>query len=314
MKSMKKSMLITTILMVVLLIVALSTATFAWYTAQSNVSVSQTWVTSAASSSASLVIDGAATTSTTATNTTITITMGGNIVPMQYNAAEPTAVANATEETSATTYAAFKDNFVTYTVDIAGKYASTPSKGNPAEIGTVTGENNGTGSFYVSNIGGANTGVAAAINIGSYYKITTDTVTADNVADYFVKSGSAFVAATEFAANETYYEAVTNNLLRVAMFVDGEYVGTWSNNGVKRSTTAVTIGDSSLEGQSQVGTENFAANVYTSGTTATVKANLASMSSINVQLLAWFEGSDLNNALANGGADFQITFNGTTAA
>lgn len=55
-KTMKKSMFFTTVLMVVLLIVALSTATFAWFSANNTVTATQTTMTAATSTSASIEI------------------------------------------------------------------------------------------------------------------------------------------------------------------------------------------------------------------------------------------------------------------
>jgi len=57
MKHMKKSMFITTLLMVVLLVVALSTATFAWFTANDTVVATQTTMTAATSSAANITIN-----------------------------------------------------------------------------------------------------------------------------------------------------------------------------------------------------------------------------------------------------------------
>ncbi len=57
MKHMKKSMFFSTILMVVLLIVALSTATFAWFTSNEQVSATETKLTAAKSSEANITID-----------------------------------------------------------------------------------------------------------------------------------------------------------------------------------------------------------------------------------------------------------------
>lgn len=56
MKHMKKSMFITTVLMVVLLIVAVSTATFAWYTSSNTVNTVATEVNSASSTGANISI------------------------------------------------------------------------------------------------------------------------------------------------------------------------------------------------------------------------------------------------------------------
>lgn len=56
MKKMKKSMFITTLMMVVLLVVALSTSTFAWFSANDTVSATQTTMTAATSSAANIAI------------------------------------------------------------------------------------------------------------------------------------------------------------------------------------------------------------------------------------------------------------------
>ncbi|NCA91732.1 hypothetical protein EOM82_00550 [bacterium] len=56
MKHMKKSMFITTVMMVVLLIVAVSTATFAWYTSSNTVNTTEAEVSSAQSTDANISI------------------------------------------------------------------------------------------------------------------------------------------------------------------------------------------------------------------------------------------------------------------
>ncbi|MBR2349375.1 MAG: hypothetical protein IKA77_01995 [Clostridia bacterium] len=56
MKNAKKSMFITTVLMVAVLIVAVSTATFAWYTASNGATASQANITAAQSSDANIAV------------------------------------------------------------------------------------------------------------------------------------------------------------------------------------------------------------------------------------------------------------------
>lgn len=69
MKNAKKSMFITTILMVAVLIVAVSTATFAWYTASGTGSASQATLQAAQSSAANIAVGW---TSTSYTSTQVT--------------------------------------------------------------------------------------------------------------------------------------------------------------------------------------------------------------------------------------------------
>lgn len=78
MKTMKKSMFITTIMMVVLLVVALSTATFAWYTSTNNASSTETKLSSATSSDANIALGWDA----NATTTTVSFADSGKLEPM----------------------------------------------------------------------------------------------------------------------------------------------------------------------------------------------------------------------------------------
>lgn len=78
MKTMKKSMFITTIMMVVLLVVALSTATFAWYTSSSNASSTATKLSSATSNSANIALGW----TTTAKTTSVSFDNGTGLNPM----------------------------------------------------------------------------------------------------------------------------------------------------------------------------------------------------------------------------------------
>ena len=80
MKNTKRSMLITTVLMVVVLVVAISTSTFAWYTASSSGSATSAEITSAQSSSANIAVGW----TNTATTSTIAFynTPGTTVAPM----------------------------------------------------------------------------------------------------------------------------------------------------------------------------------------------------------------------------------------
>lgn len=83
MKSTKKSLFITTIAMVVLMVVALSTATFAWYTSSSTVSATATQVSTATTSAANIAIGW----TTSATDTSVTFEPAANLLPMVPTAA-----------------------------------------------------------------------------------------------------------------------------------------------------------------------------------------------------------------------------------
>ncbi|MBO7177991.1 MAG: hypothetical protein J6V69_02710, partial [Clostridia bacterium] len=106
MKNAKKSMFITTILMVAVLIVAVSTATFAWYTTTTGVNATNAAVSSASSESADIGI--AWTNDLTTTSTSIDLGNGSPVLPMVPTA--DVAVGAAGIE------------FNTAPVDLAGKF------------------------------------------------------------------------------------------------------------------------------------------------------------------------------------------------
>ncbi|MCM1306742.1 MAG: hypothetical protein NC037_00905 [Bacteroides sp.] len=308
-KTMKKSMVITTVVMVILLIAALSTATFAWYTAQSNVEITKTWITSASASSANLVLDNKPTTNADANNTSLSLTMDGDIQPMQYNA--------SAAPTTSTTYTEFLNNFVTYTVATSGTnttYATAPAKGTPSQITGITGGTGTENYMYISNIGGSAAKIEATITIGSYYKPVATPDVAD-IATYYEKDGSAFALTEDTAldASKTYYEAVTNNLLRVAIFAKvGDaanltYVGTWGNGTINVSN--ITIGTAAV---GEVEADPTASITALANTNAEIIASLGSKQSAQIMVVSWFEGANLDNVLANGGADFSISFSAAT--
>ncbi len=82
MKNAKKSMFITTILMVAVLIVAVSTATFAWYTASNNGSATTAVVTSASASDANIAVGW----TSDATTTQVVFNGSQTVSPMVPNA------------------------------------------------------------------------------------------------------------------------------------------------------------------------------------------------------------------------------------
>lgn len=308
---MKKSMFITTIMMVVLLVVALSTATFAWYTAQTNATVSETTVTSATSSTASLVIDTVAATTNAADNTTVTINMAQIVSPMIYG--------RAAAPTKDTTYDSFKDSFVTFNITADGKYVDNPEKTAPAVISKTTGKNNAettTGDFYVTNIGGVAAKVNATVSINPDYYVKVTVKTGDAVDAYYTldEDGTYTQATGNAVAGTDYYAKRSNEHLRVAMFVDGKYVATWAMNsknkvGYYGYITTSEDGDTLPKDLAQV--TKKAHNSYTAsdaGSGVEISATLGSMTAIRVQLVAWFEGDDHTNAYAGSSASFSIEF------
>ena len=93
MKSTKKSLFITTIAMVVLMVVALSTATFAWYVSSDAVSAETTTVSTATTNSANIAIGW----TQDATSTTVSFVDSAKLQPMapQIKFGEGTQIADA---------------------------------------------------------------------------------------------------------------------------------------------------------------------------------------------------------------------------
>lgn len=310
MKSMKKSMFVTTILMVVLLIVALSTATFAWYTANSSVKAELTLVTAASSSNASVVVDEAAATDSMHNNSSVTLTMSGAVVPMIYDgAAKPTA---------STTYTTFKSSFETMTIDNAGKLTAASSDTQAIGIQTVKGSSLAAQTqdyFYVTNVGGVPANFTAAVTI--YTCVAVEADAGDSATGLFTDPACTTPApASEglLTAAGTYYKAATvaNNFLRVALFVDDYYVDTWALSGYN----TVQYADYSVHGalgsspKTSLSVDENIWTALTSGTSATIKTNAAPLDTgaAKVQVLVWFEGGVMTNAYAGTTAFFKIDF------
>ena len=155
MKNAKKSMFITTILMVAVLVVAISTATFAWYTASGEGTASGASLTSAESADANI---GLGWTAATATSANIDFTNSANtFAPMAIN----TVLVDGTD------YAYDNIKFTTATVDDQNNFNTPNANATPWVVSdgdTATG-------FYVRN---NNQNAAATVKIGINYTTEDD--------------------------------------------------------------------------------------------------------------------------------------------
>ena len=157
---MKKSLLLS-IVMTLVLVVAMSTATFAWYVAQSNVSASSTTVKAGSSTASSLAIDAVGVTDATATNTSVALTLSETVLP-----AAPLAAIEKNKPMP-TLYGAPKNN--------ANQFTDDGDAVVPAAITAVDGDTDSANDFfYVSNTHDQN-----SVNVQA--KITFEGSTADNV-------------------------------------------------------------------------------------------------------------------------------------
>ena len=223
---MKKRLLITSIVMMLVVAVALSTATYAWFTSNARVDAASITLKADTSDATALGIGWAG----GAASTSISANVSGVLKPMA-----PVALTDGTTTAgSGASDIVFKtqttknENSV-YVFNGAGESATPVTFGN----GTAT-------AFYIKNLSNANKidsitisavfGADSPLTGDAYtYAFTGDTTFADGKT-YYTKSGDAFIAASVTVGGsvtaDTYYEQTVtsaasltgNDMVRVAIF------------------------------------------------------------------------------------------------
>lgn len=318
MKHTKRSMLITTILMVAVLVVAISTSTFAWYTSNTAVSATETTLGSASSSSANLEFVWKSGSNVLYRGTEVSFTGVNTIQPMV-----PTA--NFEAGTTADTAITFVGSTVdaTNTIFTNGSSLQTPwtqqytSTATGTEYALVDAEPadwatayttyfTKNGETYVPVPYGASAPAFAQNQFYSKTESTSDDyglasgITVTNL--YLANSATDGTSgALELSISVT---DNTNNILdealRVAVCIDGIYKGTLASFA---GSTTYYATDGSWDAQDTV------AESLSSNTTAVNKISIDSIDAggeVEIQLFAWFDGSMLNNANAGQTAKFRI--------
>ena len=300
---MKKTTLFTTLALVVIVAIALSTATFAWYTSQSQVQTGDTLIYAAQSSSASLAIDK--TQVINSQNTSLALELNSDPGPMVwFSTAAPTSGTMLTDF----------DAFITSPIDAANKFTSTVSAANadPAKISKAGGAEQEH--FYVIN---TNANQDATVNVNVEFNSSGYTLLKNkpfdwegNQTGYYSESAGAYSAVaadTDWAAN-TYYVKNDKILgaLRVAVFVDGKYLNTWGLNGKK-----VHYADSLTQGSGYT-TVFTDTNSYSVVSTAQSIGTVKAQTGAKIELRVWFNGNDLTDALSGLGSVFTLKFNAVT--
>jgi hypothetical protein len=290
-------MFLTTIIMVAVLVVALSTSTFAWYTAQNNVAATNTTLYAASSSAASLGLD-TANNGANSTNSSVSLTLTTDVVPMV-----PTALFS-TETTKYSTVA-----FTTAPVDNANKFTAAGSPISPAKIASA---DVGSGAaaqdyFYIVNTNGTNAAsVTVAVNIiTDGYTLLKSAPANFTTAfgQYYTRTGTGttedpyvFTALTEAKnwATDTYYvsNSTISGKLRVSVFSDDSYIGVWGDGNIYYGEIA----------NGAAGTTSLTAMTGSSSGAALSLGSIDALDGRKIQVCAWFEGTDLvvaNSALAS---------------
>jgi len=313
MKHMKKSMFITTLAMVVVLVVALSTATFAWYTANTTVQATTTAAQSASSDSAAIAVETSEITSGS-TGTSVTMTLTGAIAPMILT----TDISDA--ENSETLPV-----FTTAPVNNTNQFTTAGTSGTPATIATVQDNNDVNANstlhgFYVGNTNkDTDPEVKVTVTINSEgYIVSTPSETYFNAhkTDFYTTADNiVFTACTNesvFNGQTTYYQSNANiaTYLRIAIYSNGKYIGTWA-----RTNTAVSYGTIVAN---TIGTVEDNANINSfnaiaSGTASSNRIALTGVDSELITLYAWFDGCLLTATESNAYCSFNITFDKYTA-
>ena len=272
MKNAKKSMFITTVLMVAVLIVAVSTATFAWYTASGSGTATGALLTSAESTDANI---GLGWSKETATSSTIALTNGtSKFAPMAVYAmdGEDMVKLDATKDGG---YDYDDVLFATATVDDQNKFNAPSTNATPWVVSDGTTANG----FYVRN---NNQNAGATVKIGISFA-QTGTPAAD---------------------------LPNNDILCVGVFVDGKLEGIFTKQtayaagSVEQGQLKSTVDDQGTAFiKGATATIDIELDAYNAAGTG---------DNAYIQVKAWFDGTALDQTKADMDAGFTLTFAGTT--
>lgn len=275
---MKKSMLFSTVLMVVLLVVAISTATFAWYTSNTQVNVTDTVINSAESADASIEFVWKNSNSVVYRGTSIAFSSGDAIKPMvptKNPVADDTSMSfvGATVSTDGETFTAASSGETPWSqnyTSVADADASPDPVTDPYNIpeGVTVNE------LFIAN--SATTGAGADLKI-------TATITGDLA-----------------------------NALRIAVFFQDstgtlKYKGTLANSA-DATNHAGTDGSWSADAlvADEISSDGYTATAATTGFTI---GNIAPNGEGQLKIFAWYDGSLLGNAQAGKAANFTLQVN-----
>lgn len=314
MKHMKKSMFITTLAMVVVLVVALSTATFAWYTANTTVTATPTAAQSATSDAAAIAVETSAITAQS-TGTSVTMTLTGTIGPMI-----------VTTDLSAAGNVNSTPVFTTAPVSNANTFTSNGTPASAATIATVQDNNDANATnqafFYVGNTNKDTTpSVKATVTIAGGYIGTT----VADAADFANKKSSLYTANAaktvftvctdaSYDENADYYVANANiaTYLRVALYAsdtDGtntSYIGTWALTNTDVAYGSIVSGESGLSASnSNISTYSAIASGSSTGSNA---FSLTGVDSKRISAYVWFDGCLLTATESQAYCTFAISF------
>lgn len=265
MKSTKKSLFITTIAMVVLMVVALSTATFAWYTTSNVVYAdTDTQISTATSSAANIAIGW----ESGATGTSVEFADATGLVPM---------VPDIQFVKGTTTFDQAKAAMKTGSLEKNGSSATFIADGTaPAALWTQSEREGSNKDLYLVNY---NTSQAATITFTLNGPTKVGDANAPDVTGIFHLAVFAWDATAAEGAGALVYQGMLG--------ADDVDYGT------------IEAGEEELLNPGTIAKEAFTLTIPA----ATVNSGTA----LQIALLAWIDGVELNNSLAGGAVQFGLT-------
>jgi len=287
---MRKSFILS-LVMVVVLIASLATATFAWYTTQDKVETNTVTATTAAAGD-SLVISAKRIKDVTYTNQSVTLTLDalGNFNPMTIKAADNDAV-------KALNYTTFKT--ISTTIKSDNTAAGSGDEITPATLTAVTGADsvaNTNGYIFIANPGAGTPD----------YKIKV------TLSDGAAKGLRVAVFRTRLAVASDSEDTLVPTAADLAL------VGIWCPSGeTVKCATAIAEGNAFSSGKfaaetaMAIGAGN---KIYASESEVTIDDLPAKCTSNDVYAIrVYFEGDKVTNAQQGATATFAIEFNKVNA-
>lgn len=273
---MKKSFILS-LVMVVVLIASLATATYAWYTSQTVVNTTATTI-SVAETGATLVIADTAVTDATYAVNEVALTMNQAINPM--------IIDSAAALTTATKYSEMV--FLTTTLNNQAKASAAGSAGTPSTITTVTDGVGETGTaIYVANPGKAE---------ATYYvRVTITDTSSNNGLRVAVFGGTAATADDDLTLVGIWAPTADKEVGYMDAIAQGTQYYAVSGLFTGENTMTDTI-------------------VFASAAQSTTVQTLAAYDNSTIAnnkylVKAWYEGDNVTNTYAGGTAQFAIEFN-----
>ena len=306
---MKKRLLITSIVMMLVVAVALSTATYAWFTSNSGVTASTVTLTAATNDAAALgiswtnsnygteIIDAVSGTSATLIPMT----------PIAYTVGTTVATADTENKIAFNTATIRSDATENALVFGADGSTAIPYVWNDGE-----GSGKGHTSFFVKNLAPANTTnltVTITANItGHYIAISSSEATDTTNYDYF-DAQKAPIATPGENVSSGFKVAKSNakDLVRVAIFVNDTLLTVLANDTA--TDTRAKVAKGAITSGTPIATYAAGAADATSATTGatfTLNAN----TSAEIVVMMWLDGALFDETRSTETADIALSFNG----